>query len=110
LESTATGLKIADKPLYPADESLFVSDIQSVVVYSTAFGSKKTTIGPSAYLVSPDTLVTKCNNLNIDDILSMLSARKKLINDGDHYNLFHFDKDNICNALATAFVSSELYN
>ncbi len=35
--------------LYPADESLFVSDIQSVVVYSTEFGSKKTTIGPSAH-------------------------------------------------------------
>jgi hypothetical protein len=70
---------------------------------STAFGSKKTTIGPSAHLVSPDTLVTECNNLNIDDILSMLSARNNLINDGDHYNLLHFDKDNICYTLATAF-------
>ncbi len=92
-----------DKPLYPADESLFVSDIQSVVVCtSMTFGSKKT-IGPSAHLVSPDTLVTECNNLNVDDIVSMLSARNNLINDGDHYNLLHFDKNNICNALATAF-------
>jgi hypothetical protein len=92
-----------DKPLYPADESLFVSDIQSVVVYSMEFGSKKTTIGPSVHLVSPDTLVTECNNLNIDDIVSMLSARNSSINDGNHYNLLCFDKDNIYNALATAF-------
>jgi hypothetical protein len=68
-----------EEQLYPADESLFVSDIQSVVVYSTAFG-RTTTIGPSAHLVSLDTLVTECNNLNIDDTLSMLSARINLIN------------------------------
>ncbi len=81
-----------DKPLYPADESLFVSDIQLVVVYtSMTFGSKKS-IGPSAHLVSPDTLVTECNNLNIDDIVSMLSARNNLIDDGHHYNLLNFDK------------------
>ncbi len=60
-------------------------------------------IGPSAHLVSLETLVTECNNLNIDDILSMLSARNNLINDGDHYNLLHFDNNNICYALATAF-------
>ena len=92
-----------EEQLYPADESLFVSDIQSVVVYSTAFGSKKTTIGPSAHLVSLDTLVTKCSNLNIDDIVSMLSARNNLINDGNHYNLFRLDIDIICNALSTSF-------
>ncbi len=54
---------IAKSGVYPADESLFVLDIQSVVVYSTAFG-RTTTINPSAHLVSPDTLVTKYNNLN----------------------------------------------
>ncbi len=90
-----------EEQLYPADESLFVSDIQSVVVYSTAFG-RTTTIGPSAHLVSPDTLVTECNNLKIDDTLSVLYARNNLINDGYHYNLLHLDK-NICNALASAF-------
>jgi hypothetical protein len=92
-----------EEQLYPADESLFVSDIQSVVVYtSMTFGSKKPIV-PSAHLVSPDTLVTECNNLNIDDIVSMLSARNNLINDGNHYNLFRLDIDNICNALSTAF-------
>ncbi len=53
--------------------------------------------------MSPDTLVTECNNLNIDDIVSMLSARNNLINNGDHDNLLNFDKNNIYNALATAF-------
>jgi hypothetical protein len=66
------------------------------------FGSKKTIV-PSAHLVSLDTLVTKCSNLNIDDIVSMLSARNNLINDGNHYNLFRLDIDNICNALSRAF-------
>jgi hypothetical protein len=80
-----------------------VSDLQSVVVYTSMTFGSTTTIGPSAHLVSPDTLVTECNNLNIDDILSMLSARNNLINDCDHYNLLHLDKGNICNALATAF-------
>jgi hypothetical protein len=92
-----------DKPLYPADESLFVSDLQSVVVYTSMTLGSTTTIGPSAHLVSPETLVTECNNLNIDDILLMLSARNNLINDDNHYNLFRLDIDNICNALSTAF-------
>jgi hypothetical protein len=53
--------------------------------------------------VSPDTLITECNNLNIDDILSLLSARNNLINDDNHYNLLRLDIDNICNALSRAF-------